>query len=107
MGSFVYDRCPAVEIDDRTLSHLQVIILDKLRRNEAVAFDVFDSKHWVTFWVNQRTPLEFLYSGNRRASLNRDWLESLADEVGKHGVLRLVPEPEPARPADSRVPARI
>jgi hypothetical protein len=107
MGSFQYDRCQAVEIEDRVLAHLQTVILDKLRRNESFAFDVYDSKHWVTVWVSQRTPLEFRYSGNRHPALNRDWLELLADEVGMHGVLRLVPEPEPARAPDLRMPDRL
>ena len=107
MGSFVYDRCRAIEIDDRVLAHLQVVILDKLRRNESFAFDVYDSKHWVTLWVCQRTPLEFRYGGNRHAALNREWLELLADEAGMHGVLRLVPEPVPVRMPDSQMPARV
>jgi hypothetical protein len=74
MGSFVYDRCPAVEIDDRALAHLQTVILDKLRRNESFAFDVFESKRWVTFWVCQRTPLEFRYGGQAgRPSIVSGW----------------------------------
>jgi hypothetical protein len=95
MGSFMCDRCQAIEIEDRARAPLQTVILDKLRRNESFAFDVLEAKHWVTVWVSQRTPLEFRYSANRRPALNRDWLELLADEVGMHGVLRLVPEPEP------------
>lgn len=107
MGSFVYDRCRAIEIDDRVLAHLQVVILDKLRRHESFAFDVYDSKHLVTFWVCQRTPLEFRYGGNRHAALNREWLELLADEAGMHGVLRVVPEPVPASQMPARVPAGV
>jgi hypothetical protein len=110
MGSFHYDRCAAIEIDDRTLAHLQAVILDKLRRNESFAFDVSDEKRWVSCWLNQRTALEFRYTGNRRAALNHEWLELLADEVGMHGVLRLVPEPVPApvvMPRVAGVPAQV
>jgi len=101
MGSFIYDRSVAIDIDDRALAHLQVVILDKLRRNESFALDLWDSKHWSTIWVSQRTPLEFVYAGNRRVSVNREWLEETADEVGIHGVLRLTPEPMPAHPSES------
>src|SRR5690349_7000983 len=64
MGSFIYDRSVAIDIDDRALAHLLVVILDKLRRNESFALDLWDSKHWSTIWVSQRTPLEFVYAGN-------------------------------------------
>ena len=96
MGSFIYDRSAAIDIDDRALTHLQVVILDKLRGNESFAFDLWNSTHWCTMWVSRRTPLEFVYSGNRRVWLNREWLEEMADEVGIHGTLRLIPEPIPA-----------
>lgn len=104
MGSFIYDRGAAIQIDDRTLAHLQAVVLDKLRRNESFALDLYDAKHWSSVWISRRTALEFRYTGNRPPSLNRDWLEALAGEVGLYGVLRLTPEPIAADQPSTRVP---
>lgn len=103
MGAFIYDRSVAIQFEDRTLAHLQAVVLDKLRRNESFALDLYDGKHWSTVWVNQRTALEFRYTGNRQPSINREWLEAMAGEVGVHGVLRLTPEPAPVD-SEERVP---
>ena len=93
MGYFVYDQ-QEVEIDDRTLAHLQVVIIDKLRRNESFAMNLADDKRFVTLWVSPRTAVQFVYAGNRRPSLNRGWLERLADGAGMTGTLSLLPEPQ-------------
>ena len=35
MGFFVFDDTRAIPLDDRVLAHLQIVIVDKLRRHEA------------------------------------------------------------------------
>jgi hypothetical protein len=97
MGVLIYDRGDPIEIDDRTLAHLQVVIIDKLRRGEHFALTLVDGRRVLTSWVSPRTPIEFIYRGNRRPSLNHAWLEDLACEAGLTGVLTLVPEPAAER----------
>ena len=103
MGQFVYNSNSTFTIDDRTLAHLQVVILDKLRRNESFALDLHDDRHIQTLWITQRSALAFHYSGNRRPALNHDWLELMSAEAGLGGVLRVLPEP----PEPPRVPAPV
>ena len=104
MGQFVYDNGRAIEIDDRALAHLQVVIVDKLRRGEHFAVSMSDGKRLAMMWVGPSTPLQFIYHGSRLARLNRAWIEELATNAGVTGVLALSPEP-PERPEPPPQPA--
>lgn len=96
MGQFLYDNSRAIEVDDRTLAHLQVVIIDKLRRGECFSLSLSDGKRLAMMWVSPFTPLQFVYEG-RPVRLNRIWVEELATNAGFSGVLASTPEP----PADS------
>jgi hypothetical protein len=93
MGLLIYDRCDPIEIDDRTLAHLQVVMVDKLRRGEHFALTIHDGRRMLTSWIGPRTPMEFVYYGNRRPAVNYAWVDLLAGEAGITGALTLIPEP--------------
>ena len=41
MGRFIYDtNANSVDIEDRTLAHLRIVIMNKLRRSEPFMFDI-------------------------------------------------------------------
>jgi len=101
MGSLLYDADHAAEFDDRTLAHLQVIIVNKLRRRESFPFTWSDERRSMTIWLSPNTPVAFVYHGNRRPRLNRAWLEDLALIANSVGGLVVVPEP----PETESVPA--
>ena len=50
-----------------------------LRRQEHFAITLNDDDQTLCMWVGPQTPMQFIYSGNRRPLLNRLWLEQLAD----------------------------
>lgn len=93
MGVLVYDRDFEVDIEDRTLAHLQVVIIDKLRRQERFPLVLEDGKQERVIWMTPETPLQFVYHGNRHPVLNRTWLEVLAEAAGSTRGLTVVPEP--------------
>jgi hypothetical protein len=93
MGTLVYDGGDAAELDDRTLAHLQVIIVNKLRRQESFPFTWSDEGRSMTIWLSPNTPLAFVYHGSRRSPLNRAWLEDLAVVAGSTAGLAVTPEP--------------
>ena len=93
MGSLVYDDDRVAEFDDRTLAHLQVVIVNKLRRQESFPFTWTDDRRTMTVWVTPNTPLEFVFEGNRRAQLNREWIEELALVASSSTGLVVLPEP--------------
>lgn len=98
MGRLLYGpQQRDIEIDDRTLAHLKIVILSKLRRGESFAFswenDAGHGSGRHTIWLNPTIPLEFQFLGNRQPSLNRAWLSALTTAV-ERGDLHLVPEPD-------------
>ena len=93
MGVLVYEGRTTFTLEDRALLHLQLVMLEKLRRGETFALDLYDGHHMVTMWLNQRAALQFEYDGPPHVPLNHAWLQELDDNAGVHGLLRLTPEP--------------
>jgi hypothetical protein len=95
MGKFCYDDRFEIELEDRPLYHLQIVIVDKLRRQETFAFTLANGgTRMVTMWMTPCSPLEFVYGGNRIPWVNHTWLELLASAASSARGLVLVPEPQ-------------
>jgi hypothetical protein len=60
MGSLIYGVAPVIQIEDRVLRHLQLVIIQKLRRNESFGFN-WDQEPGVS------GDTEHVPSGSRRA----------------------------------------
>lgn len=98
MGKFIYNSSPReIDIDDRTLAHLRVAILNKLRRSESFAMTwdhgVENGSGRTTFWLHDSVPLQFVFSGNRPPVLNRLWVEQMLLSANSTAGLHFVPEP--------------
>jgi len=80
MGSLTYDRV-TVDFDDRILAHLQIVIVQKLRRGESFllswrnAAEVGDGRS--SAWLHPAIPLYFKFSGGQPPSINPLWLAQL------------------------------
>lgn len=104
MGKLIYGsgHCE-IECDDRTLAHLKVVMITKLRRGESFTFNWHHgAEHGSgrsTIWVHPAIALEFSFFGNRAASLNRDWIEALLHSANSADGLRVIPEPDSGTPA--------
>jgi len=98
VGSLIYGH-PSIDIklEDRVLSHLQVVFADKLRRNEGFHFAWAD--HELSgggrniVWVHPAMPLYFRYAGSRVPTLNRRWLEEMLRSINSTAGLVLMDEP--------------
>jgi hypothetical protein len=103
VGRFIYDTIGnAVEIDDRTLAHLRIVTMNKLRRSEPFMFDVEvgDGSGRRSFWIHPSVPLQFHFYGSRQPRINRLWVEELMQAASGPNGLTIVPEPaEEAAPA--------
>lgn len=95
MGSLIYGRAAAFDIEDRTLAHLQAVIFDKLRREETFSLELRDGINWVSSWLSPSTSIAFIYKDHTYPSLNRAWIESMVSEAGVDGTLRVTPEADP------------
>ena len=97
MGLLQYGR-PAekIEIDDRALAHLKIVILAKLRRGEPLAFsfehDVEDESGRSTIWLHPSIPLQFTFGSVEQPTINRAWLDELVVSGNSLDGLRLIPE---------------
>jgi hypothetical protein len=104
MGFLVYDQTRSIAVEDRVLAHLQIVIVDKLRRHENFGLNLRVENHLVTMWVTCSTPLQFVYEGSRQARINYPWVELLAGEASLTGTLVLLAEPLDVK---SSAPSRV
>jgi hypothetical protein len=99
MGYLFYGR-PAeeIEIDDRTLAHIKIVMLAKLRRGESFAFsfehDDNEENGRSTIWLHPAIPLHFKFLEARQPELDRAWLDLLVVAANSVDGLRLIPEPD-------------
>jgi hypothetical protein len=85
-----------IHIDDRTLAHLKVVIVTKLRRHEGFAVSwrhpEGEPVGRSTIWVHPAVPLRFEFDEPVAPKLNRAWLEELAASANVLGGVTLVEE---------------
>ncbi|MGO4536793.1 DUF7882 family protein [Leifsonia sp. 2MCAF36] len=81
MGSLRYGSV-TVEFDDRVLTHLQIVIVNKLRRRESFAMSWRDSNAVgdgrSAIWIDPTIPLYFKFDGSRVPEIDRGWLAELS-----------------------------
>ncbi len=95
MGKFIYGATAvSVDIEDRTLAHLRVAIMTKLRRSESFMFDVEvgGGNGRRSFWLNPAIPIQFHFFGGRAPRLNRAWVEDLIISASSPTGLSITPE---------------
>jgi hypothetical protein len=97
MGSFIYEGNIKVEIEDRALTHVQLVITAKLRRGEPFSFtwkeDTSIGGGRTSVWVHSNSSLVYKFHGSRQPSINRGWIEALAFTANAPSGLYLVQEP--------------
>lgn len=95
MGRLIYDHIgPAVDIDDRTLAHLKVVIVAKLRRQESftLSWERPDEYGRTTIWIHPTIPVQFEFDSAEPEQLNRQWIQRLADSAARGGGIVLTGE---------------
>jgi hypothetical protein len=96
MGSLHYGSPPATfTIDDRTLAHVELVVLAKLRRNESFALTIDEAKGGrSTIWLNASSTLRFEFAAvDGGVEINREWLDELIDSANTTVGMKIVPEP--------------
>lgn len=91
MGTLTYDGA-IVEFEDRLLAHLQIIIVQKFRRQESFvmswldALAVGDGRSSV--WMTPTSPVYFRFAGSRVPEIDRHWLDVLGESAaGSSGLI--------------------
>ena len=97
----------AIPVPDRTLAHLKLVMVAKLRRGETFTLSVTPEDEAAgygrqTIWISPDIPLRFVFDDPVGPSINKLWLERLAVSANSTGGLLIVPEPDwPPRPGAS------
>src|ERR1700722_20315434 len=107
MGSLTYDGL-VVQIDDRVLAHLQIVIVKKLRKGDGFVMSWKDSPSVgdgrSAIWLHPTIPVHFKFEGGRVPSINETWLaELMASADGPRGLI--VTQEEGAVPPSKNAPA--
>jgi hypothetical protein len=81
MGWITYDSL-VVQLDDRALTHLQIVIVNKLRKGEGFLMSWKDSPEVgdgrSAVWMHQYMLLHFKFEGSRVPQINEEWIAELA-----------------------------
>ncbi|MBO9625486.1 MAG: ATP-dependent DNA ligase [Microbacterium sp.] len=97
MGKFIYEGGPKVDIEDRALTHVQLVMTAKLRRGEPFGFswreDASVGGGRTTVWIHAASSIVFKYYGSRQPAINRAWVDALAFTANSPSGMYLTPEP--------------
>ena len=83
-------------MDDRTLAHLKVAVVTKLRRGENFTLSwrhaEGDVRGRTTIWMHQSIPLRFEFDEPEAPELHREWIEQILRSANTTGGIQLTPE---------------
>ena len=84
MGTISYDGL-VVQVDDRTLTHLQIVIVNKLRRGDAFLMSWKDAPEAgsgrSSIWLHPHVLVHFKFEGSRVPAINEKWLAELSESA--------------------------
>ncbi len=97
MGTLFYDSMPGgIDIDDRTLAHLKIVITTKLRRGESFALSWAHPAALTggrtTIWLHPAIPLRFEFDDDTPPAIDHEWIARLAEAANSIGGVRLLAE---------------
>lgn len=93
MGRLHYgDDGTVAYLADEDLEHLQVVVVNKLRRAEPFLLTVESSdalEPTVAFWIHEHADLRFAFDRREHAAPDRERLEHMIQEASSAGGLHL------------------
>lgn len=94
MGTLRYDTSlPPIELPDRVLQHLHIVVARKLREQQRIAVSILSEKaEPIQVWLDVRIPIVITYSTSVATTINQKWLAELEASIS-NAVLLLTPEP--------------
>lgn len=95
MGTLFYAD-QAIEMDDRTLAHLKVAVVTKLRRRESFTLSWTHGEGQpagrTTIWMHEAIPLRFEFDEPQAPELHREWIEDILRSANTTGGIQLTAE---------------
>lgn len=110
MGTLRYDG-EIIEFEDRLLTHLQIVIVQRLRLGESLLMSWLDpisiGDGRSSVWLTPAAPLHFKFAGSRVPTINRTWLDLLNQSASSSTGLIVVGEDGRPAHADDHVLPRV
>lgn len=98
MGHILYGTGRPIEIDDRALAHLEIVIESKLRAHKEFFFSWNDNRdtshHTHRLWLESSVPLDFQYTQESSIQINPEWIDDLAESANNRRGLCFLAEPD-------------
>lgn len=98
MGKFIYDSTGKVDVEDRLLAHLQIVMVGKVRRGESFTFtwkdDMSTGGGRTSVYIHPHASLQFKYHGSRQPQINPAWIHALTYTANSSRGLYIVREPD-------------
>ena len=112
MGTIYYGGdASAIDIEDRALAHLKVVIATKLRRGESFTLTWRhpdgQPRGRSTVWLSPSIPLRFVFDDPEPAVLSREWMEELAQSANSSGGIMLVAEHFDVDPSENETTIEV
>ena len=112
MGTIYYGGdASAIDIEDRALAHLKVVIATKLRRGESFTLTWRhpdgQPRGRSTVWLSPSIPLRFVFDDPDPAVLSREWMEELAQSANSSGGIMLVAEHFDVDPSENETTIEV
>jgi hypothetical protein len=93
MGTMIHGNI-AVDFEDRLLSHLQIVIVQRFRRNEPLVMSWLDAlaigDGRSSIWLTPALPVYFKFAGSRLPAVDPQWLRRLSDSASSSTGLIVV-----------------
>ncbi len=99
MGRLIYGSAGLTfEFDDRTLTHIKLAIVAKLRNHESFLLNwdipLDQGSGRVSLWVSREIPMAFTFDGSRPPALNPKWMAALLQTSARTGGMIVMAEEE-------------
>ena len=99
MGRLIYgNAAQEYEFDDRTLGHLKIAVVTKLRRHESFLLNwqvpAENGGGRISLWISREIPMAFVFVETAPPKLNERWMEALMQSSQRTGGMMVVSEAE-------------
>ena len=97
MGKLIYGTGRQVyAFDDRTLAHVKIAMVTKLRRHEAFLINwtvpAEEGSGRISLWISREIPLAFEFTDRTPPVLNQKWMEALLQTSQRTGGMDILAE---------------
>ncbi|KSU56341.1 hypothetical protein SAMN05216418_0404 [Microbacterium enclense] len=90
MGRLIVSETSSFDIEDRLLSHLRLVIMNKFRRGESFMLQLPQSDRGQrSVWLHPASPLVIQFFGGRQPSIDRNLVEELMTQASSPDGLTL------------------